>query len=157
MSFSTYAQEKVDPQVEKLEFSGADGFSSLPFTKFAAKVETGKPVVIEGISVKIKTHTLRKPVFVSTELCSVVGNNELPLLDPGELLRVKEFVSYELAARTFAYEVNYEFFDAESGEEIGAARQEFYVDETGNGNFVIKCVKDFTLDAVPLWVKKLRE
>jgi len=88
-------------------------------------------------------------------LCSDVNGFEVPLEDDGFILRVQNYFSYRFAGKTFAYEVEYEFFDGETGEEVGATTSAFYVDPTGNGTFGIQCLKDFKLHRVPEWVRNL--
>jgi hypothetical protein len=151
-------QDKVDPKIEKVRYFGS--FTTLPFENSVGKVEKGKTVEIGGIKIITKIHQLRKPIFVSTELCSSTEKNGslTPIFIDEEFFRVKEFVSYEFANRIFAYEINYEFFDGETGLEIGATTAEFYVDKSGDGVFALDCgVKDFRLDALPKWVKVLQK
>ncbi len=86
-------------------------------------------------------------------MCSIIAEIQVPFLDDSQFFRVKKFISYQLAKQTFAYEVEYEFFDADSGEEIGATTSGFYVDQNGSGKFFIECVENFKLPKIPEWVK----
>jgi len=155
--FPGLAQEKVDPNIERYRFSGTrEGFSVKDFTKIGSAVKPGNDVTIDGRRVQISSHIVKKQFFVSTELCSGIGNDirvETPLEDPGLFFRVKSIDSYHIRSQTFAYEVSYEFFDAESGAQVGATTLAYYVDNDGKGKFYLECVKDFELNRIPDWVK----
>lgn len=149
------AQIKIDVRkVEKINFSGM-AFSTLPFSKSAKKTSTNSKIKIEDSEILEKTFALGPPVFVSTELCGDVNGISVPFDDGSFIYRVQRYYSYEFAGKTFAYQVEYEFFDADTGDEVGATTAAFYVDEIGSGTFGISCVKDFKLDRLPVWVKNL--
>ena len=144
---------KVDP-VSSALIPGE--WTSLPFAGAVVKVTAGKSVVIDGIKVRTKHHTLTKEQIVSAELCSYLdGSGKLfPVMDDWKLFGVKDFTTYEIRGRIFAYEVSFDFINAADGVRIGATRSEFYIDREGTGRFSIDCeLKDFKLTTVPGWIK----
>lgn len=150
----TSAQDRIDLSAKQIGFS-ATAFTKLPFGE-VKRLVTEKPIRIDGLKIVRNRHVLVKPVIVrSTELCGIVSGVEIAVADEGLLYRVQDYVSYKFGGKVFAYEVDYELIDRESGEEIGATTAAFYVDVLGRGTFGIRCVKDFKLDAVPEWIRNL--
>jgi hypothetical protein len=150
---NTLAQERISPKADVARFSGLS-FTIFPYVR-VSKSTPGRSVRIGDLEVATKVNTLSKPALVSTELCGDADRSKIPQVDDSFILRLKSFVSYSFAQNTFAYEANYEFFDKESGQEIGATTSAFYVDETGTRKFKILCLREFKLESVPEWVTKL--
>lgn len=120
------------------------------------KIVVEGPTQIAGLKVVRKRHELRRPTLVRhTELCGDLNGTLTPIVDDGLSYRVPNYITYEYAGKIFAYEVEYEFMDIDTGHEIGATTSAFYVDSRGDGTFVISCVKDFRLGSVPEWVRNL--
>lgn len=148
------AQRRIDLRQKTLVFSGTE-FRTLPFGP-VKKVSSGESVLVGGVQLVRKTHQLRRSAVIrSTEICSEINGTSVPVADEGMLYLVRSYVSYEFSSRVFAYEVEYEFFDVDTGEEIGATTAAHYVDALGDGTFGIVCVQDFKLETVPEWILNL--
>lgn len=146
-----FSQDRVDPKVRKIVFQGAKRFPVLPFEKLAVKGGKTHTVDVEGIKVTVTTRLLRKPVFVHTETCD---SNGIPSSDGGFFFRATKFLSYAIAGQVFAYEVDFEFFDTQSGEEVGATTAGIYVASEKKRSYIQQCPPDFKLDYIPKWAKK---
>ena len=147
------AQDELRSREKRIVFSGM-AFTTLPFGQ-VKKVASEESTQIDGLTINRKRHDLRKPILIQTELCSEMDGALEPITDTDFLYRVKSYVSYNYAGKTFAYEVDYDFIDAETRDEIGAATSAHYVDAQGDGTFAIRCVKDFKLESVPMWIRNL--
>ena len=145
------AQEKIDFGHQKIKFF-SENFSVPPY--FARQTQTTQSVFIEREKVIKREYRVIKSVFVQTKSCSEVAGTQIPRIDADQIFRVKSVWSYEFKKKIFAYEIEYEFFNRSTGDEIGATTSVFYIDEKGRGKFRITCVPDFELKYVPKWLRQ---
>jgi hypothetical protein len=155
------AQDKVDPNMEKFDFYGQLSFSRWPFEKLVEteKKPRVKSVRIGGMNVKAATYQLRKPAFVVTELCGKTDGGRFGIeRDPKFFYRVRSYIAYSFDKHIFGYEVTYEYFDVDSGEELGVGVAGIYVDSNGSGTFTLACTHGETeIDKLPEWIKAFRK
>lgn len=125
------------------------------FADRVSKVLDGAPKIIEGIKIQTKIHELKVERLDLIESCDIHHDN-LEVIHNDRDYEVEKFTSYQVKGKVFAYEVHYEFIEAENDYYIGAGTIEFYVDEEGNGKFKLLCNDSGTeLKSLPEWVKTL--
>lgn len=129
------------------------------FLRQMAKVKTDRPVKIEGIEIKVKLHKLLERQLMDLEDCMPCSSAEKAIA-AGELYAVllKDFRSYELKGRTFAYHVLYEIVRTKNGKITSHLVQPVslhYVDAGGQGEFEL-VEEGRSLARLPDWVRDLR-
>lgn len=128
------------------------------FLHQAAKVKTDRPVKIEGKEIKVKHHELLVRQLIDLEDCMPCSSDEKATA-AGERYAVllKDFRSYELKGRTFAYHVLYEIVRTKDGKITSHLVQPVslhYVDAEGQGEFEL-VEEGRSLARLPEWVKDL--
>jgi hypothetical protein len=96
---------------------------------------------IDGVEVQLKSYKLEDEQIVFVESCDRKPNEE-PTVEDAYWGRyagvVREFTSYEVQGRVFAYRFTYYVVQAKNGyitTRAGAAVDFYYLDENGNGTF----------------------
>lgn len=118
------------------------------------ELKSSKAREIEGVPVLTKTFAPTGEQLVHIEGCRQ-ASGEASWLDRKSFV-VKDFSTYEVKGKVFAYHVNYYLVSANNGaitERYLAGVAINYVDENGDGKFEIRCNGDgMTLGSLPKWV-----
>lgn len=129
------------------------------FADQAARVETLLSLDIEGVTVRVKRHKLlteQPPVFIGQ--CMIPAIDENAAGDDGRYAAiVKEFNSYEVKGRAFAYQAHYQIVQTKNGRIIKRMDQPlvlYFTDEGGGGLFELYEGRR-PLRSLPDWVKDL--
>lgn len=131
----------------------ADLFSNQP-----ARVKKDWPLEIEGAEIQVKHHTLTERQLFSLEECMPCSFDEKAIAE-GEhyAALLKDFYSYEVKERTFAYHVTYEVVRTKNGK-ISARLVQlvtlFFIDAGGQGEFEL-AQGNRPLASLPEWVRVL--
>jgi hypothetical protein len=129
-------------------------WTSPVITDRISKTINGKQRIIGGITVQTKLHQLKREILDFVETCDTEQNN-LEITHNTLDFAVDKFTTYEIKDRVFAYQIPYEFINAEDGHEIGAGNEAIYIDEEGNGNFKLLCNENREIESLPKWIKSL--
>jgi len=117
----------------------------------------GQGSVDIGVRVQIRRHQLSGEVIVSIDDCVDGASYEKAVTDNVQYVAIiKDFVSYEVTGKVFAYRVNYEIGFTRNGQiakRYSKPVSFYYVDEAGDGGFeLLKGPVEFGL--LPDWAKE---
>ncbi len=140
------SQKRIIHSIER------NGWVEPAFSYVGSKVTGAASLKFEGIDVDFRTHVLSEEQITYVERCKPELDETPPI--ERKAYGVKEFFTYEVNGRVFAYRVKLRIVSVEDGEIIkrtGAASVVLYVDEDGDGTFEARC--GVVMENLPAWVR----
>jgi hypothetical protein len=151
-------KSKLKPKVLLQLTIDCDSWSMDALLNKPAESKSEGSIRIGKIEAKTRRHKLAQPLVVPIESC-VDAEADEKATDEGlqYVAVVKEFTSYEVTKRAFAYQVNYEIALARDRiiqKHFPQPLTFYYVDETGEGGFEL-LKRPLPLGLVPDWAAEL--
>lgn len=152
LNFNAVKAQENRHIVEPCKYIAQSGWL-MPCLGVASEIVPLKDETIENIAVHIKIHKLVKENLVGVEGCRPESKEP-----KGEKLMpfaVREFFSYEVKGRVFAYQIRFTFIEFERDglvQHAGGQYNAYYFDENGDGTFKIRCGAK-GIENLPAWVK----
>lgn len=133
-----------------------DTWDAKRFSSQPAELKNGGSIKIEGVEVKVKHHKLVTSQTLPLEECMPCTYDDKAIAD-GEhyVVRLRDFDSYQVNERTFAYQAVYEVARSRNDRITFRADQPlviYYVDYVGQGEFELA---ETGKQLVPEWVRAM--